>query len=289
MPDPAVRAYVCVEGLSVADALGELAQRRADVAVADDAALPDGPWPWTDDTAQALAVVSVLRRRGAIDGDALADALLRAWRRSAERGWGMGAHRVFEAMDSGVPWREAAEAVFPGGSWGNGAAMRAPPIGAWCSGVPARAAEWAARSAAPTHAHPEGVAGAIAAAVAASLAAEAASGAALLAGVLAHVPDSAVRAGIADAAARLDQPADEVAARLGRGEHASAADTVPFVMWCAARHLDDYRAAVTAAVSAGGDRDTLGAMVGGIVAARVGTAGIPRAWRRAREPLPPFA
>jgi hypothetical protein len=37
---------------------------------------------------------------------------------------------------------------------------------------------------------------------------------------------------------------------------------------------------------AGGDTDTIAAIVGGIVASRTGDAAIPEAWRRATEPLP---
>jgi ADP-ribosylglycohydrolase len=39
-------------------------------------------------------------------------------------------------------------------------------------------------------------------------------------------------------------------------------------------------------VEAGGDVDTTAAIVGGIVAAAVGRAGIPPDWRTNREPLP---
>ena len=38
-------------------------------------------------------------------------------------------------------------------------------------------------------------------------------------------------------------------------------------------------------VAALGDRDTTCAIVGGILAARVGRAGLPREWLEAREPL----
>ena len=40
-------------------------------------------------------------------------------------------------------------------------------------------------------------------------------------------------------------------------------------------------------MSALGDRDTTCAIVGGIVACRVGIEGIPASMRAAREPLPP--
>jgi hypothetical protein len=66
-------------------------------------------------------------------------------------------------------------------------------------------------------------------------------------------------------------------------------DTVPFALWCAATHLDDYPAALWATASAGGDVDTTCAIVGGIVAAHVGTDGIPFTWQEAVEPLPHWA
>jgi ADP-ribosylglycohydrolase len=50
--------------------------------------------------------------------------------------------------------------------------------------------------------------------------------------------------------------------------------------------LDDYEAALWATASAGGDVDTICAIVGGIVAARVGAEGIPLPWRDRTEPLP---
>jgi ADP-ribosylglycohydrolase len=142
-----------------------------------------------------------------------------------------------------------------------------------------------------THTHPEAVAGAVAVALAACWAVrgrtEPATGADLLAAVLADTPPGRVRDGIAEAATLLDQPHVDLAAhRLGNGRQVSAVDTVPFALWCAARHLTDYRAALWTTASAGGDVDTTCAIVGGIVASRVGTAGIPAEWRTAVEPLP---
>jgi hypothetical protein len=72
---------------------------------------------------------------------------------------------------------------------------------------------------------------------------------------------------------------------LGNGSRITSPDTVPFALWCAARHLDDYAEALWTAASAGGDNDTNCAIVGGIVGSANGVAGIPRAWLAAREPL----
>jgi ADP-ribosylglycohydrolase len=88
---------------------------------------------------------------------------------------------------------------------------------------------------------------------------------------------------------------EEEAYELGNGSRVTAQDTVPFALWTAAAYLDDYPAAITACVKAGGDVDTTAAIVGGIVAAytgigdRTGATGLPQAWLDAREPLPTWA
>ena len=62
-------------------------------------------------------------------------------------------------------------------------------------------------------------------------------------------------------------------------------DTVPFALWCAARHIDNYEEALWATVSGLGDRDTTCAIVGGVVVLATGRTSIPRTWLNAREPL----
>ncbi|MGW2377399.1 ADP-ribosylglycohydrolase family protein [Kitasatospora sp. NPDC001683] len=85
----------------------------------------------------------------------------------------------------------------------------------------------------------------------------------------------------------LGQPHVELAAhRLGNGRQVSAGDTVRFTLWCAARHFDNFEAALWATASAGGDVDTTCAIVGGILAFRLGVQGTPAAWYDAVEPLP---
>ncbi len=73
---------------------------------------------------------------------------------------------------------------------------------------------------------------------------------------------------------------------LGNGTGISAQDTVPFALWCAAQHLNNYEEALWLTVSGLGDIDTTCAMVGGIVALYTGVAGIPTGWQQARETLP---
>jgi ADP-ribosylglycohydrolase len=105
--------------------------------------------------------------------------------------------------------------------------------------------------------------------------------------VLHHLPDSLVREKVRHARDLQEDASVQLAvSALGNGTGVSAQDTVPFVLWCAAAHLDSYEEALWLTVSGLGDRDTTCAMVGGIVAARTGTEAIPAAWREARELLP---
>ena len=284
-----VLATDSLAGLSVGDALG--AQffvpgiRAADLAAGR---TPAPPWPWTDDTEEACCLVAVLDE-GELDRDRFADLLGR--HHDPYRGYGPGAVVMLRLIREGTPWPIAAAEAFDGqGSAGNGAAMRAAPLGAWNADSLPRAAAQGARAAEVTHAHAEGIAGAVAVTVAAAVAAAARldghrpEPAQLLRAVAAHVPAGRVGDGLAEAATLTR--ADEAAYRLGSGARAMAQDTVPFALWVAARHLDDYPAAITACVTAGGDIDTTCAIAGGVVAAHTGIDGIPPEWLAAREPLP---
>ncbi|MFC0005368.1 ADP-ribosylglycohydrolase family protein [Micromonospora siamensis] len=281
-------------GLSVGDALGATFFRPGD-AVAPWGDPPTGPWPWSDDTEMACSVLAVLATAGEVDRDDLATSF--AQRYDPARRYGAGAVGILELIRGGTPWPVAAASAFDGqGSCGNGAAMRVGPLGAWFADSTRRAADQARASAEVTHAHPEGIAGAVAVAVAAALAARARLAgdrpepARLLAAVTAALdPTGEVHDGVRRAAALLGRPLPRVVDVLGNGSRITAQDTVPFTLWVAATHLDDYPTALRACVEAGGDVDTTAAIVGAVVAAHCGVGtpgGVPSGWLSAREPLP---
>jgi ADP-ribosylglycohydrolase len=249
--------------------------------------LPPGPWPWTDDTAMALGIVEVLREHGAIDPALLGRVFARNYRNEPDRGYGPMARKLLEAGAAGGSVPELAGEAFGGqGSMGNGAAMRVAPVGAFFADDPEAAAQNARRSATVTHPHPEGVAGAVAVAMAAVAAARGQTSE-LLAYVLARTPEGETARGLARATELpFATPVPEAAALLGNGSRVTCPDTVPFALWCAARHAGDYPASLWATVTGGGDRDTTCAIVGGVAALATGWEGIPPAWRQNREPLP---
>ncbi|WP_245957630.1 ADP-ribosylglycohydrolase family protein [Chitinophaga flava] len=65
---------------------------------------------------------------------------------------------------------------------------------------------------------------------------------------------------------------------LGNGAGLTAQDTVPFALWCAAHHLDDFEEAIWTAVSGLGDRDTIAAITGSIVVLYAPENTVPEAW-----------
>jgi ADP-ribosylglycohydrolase len=256
--------------------------------------LPVAPWHYTDDTAMALSIVETLGQHGRIDCDALARRFAQRFGEEPGRGYGGMAQRILAQIGSGVPWQEASAKAFGGeGSMGNGGAMRVGPVGGYFADDFAAVVENARASAQVTHAHPDGQAGAIAAAVAAAQAwrlreAHASqSRSTILETALDHTPQGKTREGLVVASKlSLEEPVDAAVEVLGSGNLVVSWDTVPFAVWCAARHIDDYKEALWATVSGLGDRDTTCAIVGSIVALAVGPQGIPKAWLKAREPLP---
>lgn len=288
------RTRCSLEGLSVGDAFGEQFFGLAEGGMSriEGRLLPSPPWPYTDDTEMALSIVSSLWHAGAIDQDHLAISF--AARYDPSRGYGPSMHRLLSTVRAGSPWKEAARNQFAGqGSFGNGAAMRVTPIGAFFAEELDTVVEQATRSAQVTHTHPEAIAGSIAVAIAAAWAWKLGQSDALpsraefLDLILPYVPTSEVRRKLRwarDLAATT--PVESAAAVLGNGIGLSAQDTVPFVLWCAGEHLTSYEEALWLTVRGEGDRDTTCAMVGGIVALYAGVEGIPSAWIQAREPLP---
>ncbi len=251
-----------LRGLALGDALGSQYFVPVNYPLLKRRELPadTGIWQWTDDTEMACSVVAVLAEHGRIDQDALANSF--AHHHDFDRGYGPAVNRMLRLVREGEDWRTLAAELFNGqGSWGNGAAMRIAPLGAWYADDPEQATHQAEISAYTTHQHLSLI-------------------------QIALVPRSAVGAGLRRARDMLDYgDATTVAAVLGCGRRTSAHDTVPFALWSAARSLDDYERAFWTTAQVGGDVDTTCAIVGGVLGAR-GDAVLPAAWLARTEPLP---
>lgn len=190
---------------------------------------------FTDDTVLTVATAAALLG----DGD-YAAAYRRYGRAFPQAGYGAAFHR----------WLFT-DAAGPYGSWGNGAAMRVSPVGFALDGVDTVLTE-AARSAAVTHDHPEGIKGAQATALAVFLARSGADKATLRAEIEG-------RFGY-DLARSLD------GIRPGYRFDVSCQGSVPesLIAFLASA---DFEGAVRNAVSLGGDADTMACIAGGVAQA----------------------
>lgn len=289
------RAIHSLHGLSCGDAFGERFFLHPEVAqsLIAQRAVPSPPWRYTDDTAMAIAITEILEAHREIRQDSLAESFGRNFMADPHRGYGAAMHTLLPELASAPSaWKKIAPALFKGrGSFGNGAAMRIAPLGAYFADDLATLTTQAELSAELTHSHPEGIAGAIAVALAAALAwrhkNSPLSPHDFRQEIRQRTPSSEVQLGIGKALALSNGTTVEAAvAALGNGAEVSAQDTVPFCLWAAAHHLDDYQDALWTTVSGLGDRDTTCAIVGGIVAMSAGFESIPPSWFKSREPIP---
>lgn len=276
-----------LEGLSVGDAFGQRFFHMYAARQIEKRILPSAPWTYTDDTVMAMAIVHVLEHYNAINQNALAQEFAQRYRAQPHRGYAGMARFILGELGDGADWHILTHRVFDGmGSMGNGGAMRSAPIGAYFFDDFKEAATSGWRSAEVTHGHPEAQAGASAVAVAAAyVASEGNNPNELFDVVLEYTPKCATKTSIVRASKlSLNSSVSTAVQELGNGSNTLATDTVPFALWCAARHLGDFEEGMWHTVSGLGDRDTTCAIVGGILASSPATT-ISQSWLAAREVL----
>lgn len=266
------RAAGCILGLALGDALG----------AAREGSEP-GPFRWegevplhyTDDTEMTIGLVEALLENPSIDQDYLAARFASNY--TSWRGYGPGTRLALSLVKNGTPWREAARRKHPMGSFGNGAAMRAAPVGPLFAGDVAAIRDRSERQAEVTHLHPLGKEGAVVVAFAAAAAFRDPPifGNQLLERLAAFTVDASFRAKFEAALACLSRPHDRDRVIRELGNRVDALDSAPTAIYLFARYSDDYESAVAAAIELGGDTDTIAAMTGAIVGARVGASNLP--------------
>lgn len=231
------------------------------------------PWYFTDDTVMAIGIFQILEKYGEINQGALARVFAENYALDWHRGYGGTAHSILRSIGEGQNWREAASGAFDGmGSMGNGGAMRVAPVGAYFADDMDKVLYHARASAEITHAHIEGIAGAMAVAAASALLLNkklgryGGEGEDFLRDVADKLPESDTRYKILSAVSvKKESSIDFAVSMLGNGIRLTAQDTVPFCLWCAAYFYTSVEEALWTAVSALGDRDTICAIVGGVV------------------------
>lgn len=267
----------CLLGLAVGDALGgKFEGQSADAirarfsTVEELIAYPQEEIWYTDDTQMAIGVTEALLERGEIAEEILCRTFVANYVPS--RGYGRGARAVLEAMEEGRDYRQVAEQHFPGGSFGNGAAMRVAPIGLLFRNDRQQVWEQARLSALPTHLHPLGIEGAQLLALAVALASvmERFDHSSFFAELLAACKSGAYRAKL-EAAAKVQAPED--LAELGN--RIEALHSVPTAIASFALTPESFETTISNVLFLGGDTDTLAAMTGALSGSYVGASRLP--------------
>jgi poly(ADP-ribose) glycohydrolase ARH3 len=268
----------CFLGLAIGDALGGKFEAQSAEAIRARfptvealIAYPQEEIWYTDDTQMAIGVAETLVARGQIIEEDLCKAFVANYVPS--RGYGRGARAVLEAMEDGRDYRQVAEQYFPGGSYGNGAAMRVAPVGLLFREDRRRLWDQARLSALPTHRHPLGIEGSqlLAVAIAVASQTEHFDRTAFFRELLSVCESDSYRQKIEEAAT-IHSP-DQLA-RLGNG--IEALESVPTAIASFALTPDSFEATISHVIFLGGDTDTLAAMAGALSGAYLGVAELPQ-------------
>jgi poly(ADP-ribose) glycohydrolase ARH3 len=277
-PDLLSRFRGCLLGLAVGDAVGSPFEGLDAYGIYSAfggarrivAKPPVEGLTYTDDTQMMIAVAEALLRDGRIDEASLMAAFVENF--DAGRGYGQGTRRLVETARDGGDWVTLSHTLLPGGSLGNGGAMRVAPVGLLFHRDLDRVWSEARASALPTHRHPVGVEGAQLIALAVALAA---------------------RGNPFDRTAWFDQLLAravteefryqlKVARDLGPtdpfdvlGSSLRADQSVVAAIACFASSPDSYSNAIARAIAMGDDTDTVAAMAGAISGAYLGVDAVP--------------
>lgn len=240
---------------------------------------------YTDDTQMMIGVAESLIERERFDGEDMAWRFIRNF--EITRGYGSGTVQSLLQIRKGGEWSKAGTVTFPDGSYGNGAAMRIAPVGLLYSYDITNLREMCRNTSLITHTHPLGINGAQlqAYSVAMALNMDPAGNTDENRGTFLEklsefskyleepYPE---RIGIISEFFRNQPSEKEIISRMGN--NVVSVNSVPTSIYCALKHLDDFREGVLMAVNLGGDTDTMGAMTGAILGAYNGLKAIPDIW-----------
>ena len=237
----------------------------------------------SDDTEHSLMLAQALLECPA-DPTAFQRALarrLRWWLMGLPAGVGFATLRAILKLWVGIPPSHSGVM-----SAGNGPAMRTALLGVYFADNAERRRQFVAASARITHRDPRAELAALAVAETSAWMAEQRDDVDALLQSLTNLSElvewAAILAKVGPGLSR-GQPTANFTFEMGmeRGVSGYAFQSVPVAIYAALRHRNDFEAALTGAIACGGDTDTVGAITGALVGARVGVAGIPAPWRDA--------
>jgi poly(ADP-ribose) glycohydrolase ARH3 len=276
-------------GSALGDAIGEIAFRYPDKNALCRRLESLKIFCYTDDTAMSIGLAESLVEKSDIDQQGLGERFKENFNREPWRGYGPGPARIFSMVKrSHLTYLEAAKSLFRGkGSFGNGASMRAAPLGLFFHNS-ANLYEKASLSASVTHAHPLGIDGAAVQAKAVSLAVMLDPGHEFSSeefikklANFARTQEMKEKLLTVHRLIEADVSPSYASERLGRSVEVH--ESLPFALYSFLRHPGSFEDCLFCAVLNGGDRDTLGAMACAVSGAYLGIEAIPQEWRQKLE------
>jgi ADP-ribosylglycohydrolase len=243
------------------------------------------PRTYTDDTDMTLALMESIIESGKVDPEDIANKFSQCC--DLTRGYGIGTIKAVHALRAGVAWHQVSRVVFEKGSFGNGAAMRVSPVGLFFHHDLEALREAAMDQANVTHTHPLGEWGAVMQASCVGLALLQDPKKSLTKEKIIIELREILWPGPVEYQKALNEMENifaqgkkvetrVIARRLGNGVEAHR--SVPSASYVAMTYSPDFQDAIRAAISLGGDTDTIAGMVGAIVGAHVGERGLPVEW-----------
>jgi poly(ADP-ribose) glycohydrolase ARH3 len=276
-------------GTAIGDALGARREGRGMSTREEIAALAEElkQLIYTDDTHMTIGMAESLIENAGFNGEHMAQTFMKNYEAEPWRGYGPGPPVIFRMLKAGEAWYDAATRLYRGGSFGNGSAMRAAPVGLLYSCNLEKLREVAYQSSSITHSHALGKEGAALQAYAVALALNTPSDEdidreAFLLTVGNFIQKQVYKEKVARIGELLgEQNRAKVVSVLGNGIEAPR--SVPTAIYCFLRQPQSYQDTVTYAVGLGGDTDTIAAMAGAISGAYLGIEAIPLDWRARLE------
>lgn len=275
MPTLKDRFQGCLIGLAIGDAVGAKFEAQSGDFIhkrfSTSAALLEYPteeiW-YTDDTQMTIGVAETLLAEGEIREAKLCAAFVANYVPS--RGYAWGARDVLNAMEEGRDYGAVAEKRYPGGSYGNGAAMRVAPVGLFFRDDFERLWTQARASAWPTHRHPLGIEGAQLLALAIGLVSgwDSFDRERFFAALLEKVESEVYRDKLT--------LASSTQSLTGLGNGIQALESVPTALASFALAPDSFADTIANVIFLGGDTDTLAAMAGALSGAYLGLSQLPQ-------------
>lgn len=221
---------------------------------------------WTDDTRMTLDIVETLIEHGEIEQESLARRFAESYRWS--RGYGPASAKQLKKIRQGVHWSRANRSVYPHGSYGNGAAMRAAIIGVFFAGhTDEKIIEQVRLSAEITHAHPLAIEGAALVALAAACVCRDLDSSDILNRLeqQSTLPEFRQRLEAAAAWLEADEAVSYRQVASGLGNSITAAESCVTAIYAALRFRHkSLKELLAYVIGIGGDVDTIAAMACGI-------------------------